>query len=63
MADKEKKKAPGREASKGYALLAAPDDVCSCSHDGEEFEVDADGLVEVPVKSVAALQEHGFKAV
>src|SRR5438105_753418 len=47
-------------AREGYALLEAPDDVGGCSVGGQEYSVNEDGLVEVPVACVAALQEHGF---
>jgi hypothetical protein len=60
LADKEKKE---RRAPKFGALLKAPKNVGSCSHDGEQYQVDDDGLVEVPAAAVAALVEHGFEIV
>src|SRR5580700_11091146 len=38
-------------------------DAASCSWNGETFEVDADGAVDVPEAAVADLACHGFGSV
>jgi len=42
--------------------LKAPEGCASCSHDGETYETDADGIVTVPAEAVEALLSHGFAA-
>lgn len=42
------------------AKLKAPEGCKSCSHDGIEFEVDKNGVVDVPDEAVADLFNHGF---
>jgi hypothetical protein len=40
--------------------LKAPEGATSCSHDGQSFDVDTDGTVDVPDEAVVALMCHGF---
>ena len=49
------------KVEKGNTLLVAPEDCTSFSHDGEEYEVDEEGLVEVPDAVAVELISHGFK--
>lgn len=42
------------------AKLKAPEGSTGCSHDGKEYEVDKDGLVDVPDEAVADLLPHGY---
>lgn len=40
--------------------MFAPAGTTGCSFDGDAFEVDADGMVEVPEKAVETMTSHGF---
>lgn len=42
------------------AKMKAPEGCTGCSFNGEEFEVDKDGNVDVPEEAVAELSSHGF---
>jgi hypothetical protein len=63
MAKSDKKQGGAREPKEGFAFLQAPSNVTSCSWDGAEYPVDADGVVEVPAGGALALAEHGFVAL
>ena len=52
-----------RVAKEGFALLAAPKDVTGCSVDGNEYQADDAGVVEIPSEHVAELVDRGFSAV
>ena len=58
-----KKEKTDRVASKGYTLLAAPDGVTGAGVEGEEYQADDQGVVEVKSEHVAALVERGFTAI
>lgn len=49
------------QAEKGATVLVAPEDCTSFSFEGEEYEVDESGLVEVPDAIAAEFISHGFK--
>ena len=61
MAPKQKKS--DREAAAGFALLLAPGDVTGCSVEGQEYQADDQGVLEVASEHVAALVERGFTAL
>jgi hypothetical protein len=42
------------------AKLKAPEGCTSASFNGEVFEADKNGIVEVPEEAVVALLDHGF---
>lgn len=48
------------EAEEGRVVMLAPEGSTGCSHNGENFEADDDGFVQVPPEAVAALLDHGF---
>lgn len=41
-------------------LLVAPQGIGNFSHDGEEFELDENGMIEVPLKVIDVAKTHGF---
>lgn len=43
------------------AKLKCPENCDSASFDGESFQADKNGVVEVPEEAVGALLDHGFK--
>jgi hypothetical protein len=43
--------------------LKAPEGATNCSHEGQMYEVDADGSVDVPDEAVAPLMCHGFTPI
>jgi hypothetical protein len=43
------------------AKLKCPENCDSASFDGESFQADKNGFVEVPEEAVGALVDHGFK--
>jgi glutathione peroxidase-family protein len=47
-------------AKPGFVFLAAPEGTHAAGWNGEEYVVDKDGCVEVPLAAVAALADHGF---
>jgi hypothetical protein len=62
LAPKNKEKTD-RVASKGYTLLAAPENVTGAGVEGEEYQADDQGVLEVKSEHVASLIERGFTAL
>jgi len=53
----------GTALAPGHARLKAPDGCTVFSHDGNEYEVGPDGIIDVPNHVASELHKHGFTGV
>ena len=54
------KKFRPRAPEEGYVFLVAPANVTSCAVHGIEYQVNEEGVVEIPTASAPWLLDHGF---
>lgn len=59
MSDKHEK--PAKPEKPQPVTMKTINRVSEFSHDGETYEVDKDGLVDIPVNVVAIAESHGFR--